>query len=345
MGRYTKNLHTRWDSVKGALDDYCTFSWNGRESIEDDLRTFIVNDKKTGLLSHNGLNFTNTYSKPQFTAGSGTLQGVTFNTKQIKFKIGTYGLTLDSYAKVMDWLNPYVIGVLVFDYDQKYAYHCKLAQFSDSEKYIISYNSAGEPLYYFETNVTFDIIGDIVKHGLNPYPWIKNVDLTTPTTTTYYIDPSKTIEQSQLDIGFVADLSFSYNFSTSSSSVYLEAIIKYDNVKEVEGGNPITTTLSNRLFKITFNEELKNIKKAITINLSYDSNTGVILFGDGGTNFSLLTLLSLYNGQKLLTSLESSKLILPGFFSKEMNYNNLQIEFNLSIDEAKIHMFPKKKLI
>jgi hypothetical protein len=79
--------------------------------------------------------------------------------------------------------------------------------------------------------------------------------------------------------------------------------------------------------------------------LSYDSNTGVILFGDGGTNFSLLTLLSLYNGQKLLTFLESSKLILPGFFSKEMNYNNLQIEFNLSIDEAKIHMFPKKKLI
>lgn len=341
MGRYTQQSITKWDLFKGALDNYCTFKWNGLVSTDDTLRTFIVSDKKDGLSTYNGLNFSNTYSKPQFENGSGVLQGITFNTKQIKFKIGSYGLTLDEYANVMHWLDPYVIGNLTFNYDPNYGCHCKLAQLSDSEKYPIGYTSTGEVTYYFESNVTFDIIGENVKYDLKPYPWQLANDESVSRCVL-----SKTVEQSPLDIGFTIDMTVTLNKELLESNNGLNAKIQYVQIIPTE--DSFVTKIENEedLFNIVLNKNIfEEFDNSITLHISYDSNTGVLLYGDEKTNFSLLTLLSLYNGRKLVESINSDKLLLPGSFSKQLDYNNLRIEFNQLVEEAKVYMYAKKKII
>ena len=348
MWRYTKqNLDVKWNTLKGALDDYCTFSWNEYNSL--DFKTFILNDKKNLLDSYNGLSFSNTYSKPQFENGSGTLQGITFNTKQIKFKIGTYGCTIDEYAQVLDWLNPYRIGNLIFAYDANYACRCKLAQLTDSQKSVVGYNVNNEPCYYFESELTFDIIGEQVKYGVKPYKWEMEENKNNIFPSIYSLASTNANGQSQLDISFTVDITVS-NFELEEGVDSLELV-----------GEIVNSTDNNReqLFQIILNREaIQDCNKLI---FSYDSNSGTILWGDEALDFSLLTLLSTYRGYKLVDFFSSNKILLPCIFSKPFkiedkagtrySYEQIKFEFTKNIgtpddfENISIYMYPKKKMI
>lgn len=171
--RYSKITQNKRDQVKGMIDNFCTFKWDDKDSW-DEFGAFIVADKIGDLKASSGPTFTNNYSKPQYESSAGQLQGVTFNTKQISFKVGVYWASMEDYRAFLNWLHPYEIADLQFGYDRDYAYFCKLAKIDDASKYILGQvptdnrdkygNIIYEPMYYFETNLTFEIQGEACAH-------------------------------------------------------------------------------------------------------------------------------------------------------------------------------------
>ena len=178
MSRYSNITQKKRDQFKGALDEFCTFKWNDKDSW-DDFGAFIIADKRGDLKSSSGPSFTNNYSKPQFESAAGQLQGITFNTKQISFKVGIYWASMEDYRKFLNWLHPYEVADLQFDYDKDYAYFCKLAKIDDASKYVLGKQSTNqsdkngniiyESMYYFETNLTFEIQGEACAHSKESY--------------------------------------------------------------------------------------------------------------------------------------------------------------------------------
>ena len=75
--------------IRTLQDEFMTFSWGGYDAFEN-FGAFIINDKKGSLKFYNGPDFSNEYSKPQFDASAGDLQGVSFNKQTISFTIGIY---------------------------------------------------------------------------------------------------------------------------------------------------------------------------------------------------------------------------------------------------------------
>ena len=106
---------------------------------------------------YNGPSFTNEYTNPQFDR-SNIFTGVTFKSQQISFKIGVYWISIEDYRKLLNWLNPYVIGNLVFDFNRDYSYQVKLASREDSTRYIVG-REDNEPRYYTEMTLSFDVQG------------------------------------------------------------------------------------------------------------------------------------------------------------------------------------------
>lgn len=175
MGRYSAITKRKRDQLKGTIDEFCTFVWCNKDSWED-FGAFIIANERGDLRASSGPTFTNNYSKPQFETAAGQLQGVSFNTMQIKLSVGIYWSSMANYRKFLNWLHPYEINDLSFSYNLQYAYFCKLAKIDESSKYIIGYED-GEPMYYFETQITFDIQGEPCAHSVEPYKWSNSSNL------------------------------------------------------------------------------------------------------------------------------------------------------------------------
>lgn len=184
--RYSNISNTteaRRNQFKGAIDEFCTFKWNDLDSW-DTFGAFIIADKRGDLKTSSGPTFTNNYSKPQFETAAGQLQGITFNTKQISFKVGIYWASMEDYRKFLNWLNPYEVADLQFGYDNDYAYFCKLAKIDDASKYVVGQEKRTrivrgvseeyyESMYYFETNISFELQGEACAHKKYSYGLIK----------------------------------------------------------------------------------------------------------------------------------------------------------------------------
>lgn len=169
MGRYSNIQTQKREQFKGAIDEFCTFKWNDLDSW-DEFGAFIIADKRGDLKASSGPSFTNNYSKPQFESAAGQLQGITFNTKQISIKVGVYWASMADYRKFLNWLHPYEVADLQFGYDKDYAYFCKLAKIDDASKYVVGHQG-GEAMYYFETNLTFELQGEACAHSKESYNW------------------------------------------------------------------------------------------------------------------------------------------------------------------------------
>ena len=169
MGRYSNIQTQKREQFKGAIDEFCTFKWNDLDSW-DEFGAFIIADKRGDLKASSGPSFTNNYSKPQFESAAGQLQGITFNTKQISFKVGIYWASMADYRKFLNWLHPYEVADLQFGYDKDYAYFCKLAKIDDANKYVVGHQG-DEAMYYFETNLTFELQGEACAHSKESYNW------------------------------------------------------------------------------------------------------------------------------------------------------------------------------
>ena len=156
--------------IKSLQDEFMTFSWGGYDAFEN-FGAFIINDKNGSLKFYNGPGFSNEYSKPQFDNSGGDLQGVNFNKQTISFTIGVYWINIKQYRLMLNWLNPLDVDYLIFGFNPDYRYNVKLSKLGDSTKWIVG-KEDGEPMYYTEIPLTFEVQGTPCAKGVNSYEFI-----------------------------------------------------------------------------------------------------------------------------------------------------------------------------
>ena len=175
--RYSNLTAKPRELLRKQMDDFATFVWRGVKSF-DTYGAFIINNKNS-LKFYNGPSFTNEYSKPKFSATGSNLTGISFSTQTISFQVGAYWLTEAEYREFINWLNPYEISYLGFDFEDKYDYLVKLSKIGDSTRYIVGRNENNEPCYYTELNLTFEVQGEACARARYGYEF--EFDEDTPT--------------------------------------------------------------------------------------------------------------------------------------------------------------------
>lgn len=193
MSQTTKYYHNIYISektkqkrqqIKSLQDEFMTFSWGGYDAFEN-FGAFIINDKNGSLKFYNGPGFSNEYSKPQFDNSGGDLQGVNFNKQTISFTIGVYWINIKQYRLMLNWLNPLEVDYLIFGFNPDYRYNVKLSKLGDSTKWIVG-KEDGEPMYYTEIPLTFELQGTPCAKGVNSYEfvnWISTGESTSESTS------------------------------------------------------------------------------------------------------------------------------------------------------------------
>lgn len=258
--RYS-NLTTKpRELLKKQMDDFATFVWRGIRSF-DTYGAFIINNKNS-LKFYNGPSFTNEYSKPKFSSTGSNLTGISFSTQTISFQVGAYWLTETEYREFINWLNPYEVSYLGFDFEDKYDYLVKLSKIGDSTRYIVGRNENNEPCYYTELNLTFEVQGEACARARYGYEFEFNED--TPTKKLLKISsklldsngvekPNPQYLTSDLSFPFVLNASFipTIDPNNTTLNVNIQAnLIEYSQGK----------TLKNSLFSVSF-QGLEDVKK------------------------------------------------------------------------------------
>ena len=177
--------------IKSLQDEFMTFSWGGYDAFEN-FGAFIINDKNGSLKFYNGPGFSNEYSQPQFDNSGGDLQGVNFNKQTISFTIGVYWINIKQYRLMLNWLNPLEVNYLIFGFNPDYRYNVKLSKLGDSTKWIVG-KEDGEPMYYTEIPLTFEVQGTPCAKGVNSYEFVewKTLDTTGESTSESTSEPTK----------------------------------------------------------------------------------------------------------------------------------------------------------
>lgn len=158
--------------IKRLQDEFTTFSWGGVDAFEN-FGAFIINEKKGSLKFYNGPSFSNEYTKPQFDNAGGNLEGITFNKQTISFKIGVYWISIEDYRKFLNWLDPVKIDYLQFGFSPNFRYDVKLSKVGDSTRWIVGREN-GEPRYYTEMDLSFDVQGTPCAKGMSSYEFVGN---------------------------------------------------------------------------------------------------------------------------------------------------------------------------
>lgn len=314
------------------LDPFTNFWWGGNNAFSN-YGAFIIADKRGDLKASVGPSFSNNYTKPQFESSAGQLQGITFNTFQIRFKIGLYWISDDHYRKFLKWFDPYKIDFLKFGYDEEWSYQVKLASISEGTKYILGqenniYN------YYIETDVVFDIVGENCACG-ESYNLINQAEGTGKDTIYMAkMEENSNYKKSLLD----SDFTFSEKIK-SNSIAFLDIV--YDNDYDK----------SERVFYIQFNENGEDND----IFLQYDSSNGLIYWSTSNNPYKLLTLQQLYKGERLVKFFKSQKIKIPGTESGSLDYEKIKFVFGryeegkqigtTNTDNVKIKWRPKINII
>ena len=263
--RYS-NLTTKpRELLKKQMDDFATFVWRGVKSF-DTYGAFIINNKNS-LKFYNGPSFTNEYSKPKFSSTGSNLTGISFSTQTISFQVGAYWLTEAEYREFINWLNPYEISYLGFDFEDKYDYLVKLSKIGDSTRYVVGRNENNEPCYYTELNLTFEVQGEACARARYGYEF--EFDEDTPTKKSLKIS-SKLLDSNGVEKPnpqyITSDLNFPFVLNTSlipntdQDTIKIQAqLLEYgwDNEKEQKTQEPIATL---SLFNVTF-QDLKKVMK------------------------------------------------------------------------------------
>lgn len=132
---------------------------------------FIINDKKGSLKFYNGSGFNNQYSSTHFSNKNRSLLGVDFKQQTIAFKVGLYWFTIEEYQQFLNDISPYNINYITFGYADQYGYLVKLGKIADSVRYVIGKNKQGQPVYYTELDLTWEVLGDSGARSNSPYEY------------------------------------------------------------------------------------------------------------------------------------------------------------------------------
>lgn len=345
--------------LKNQMDDFATFVWRGVKSFEQ-YGAFIINNKNS-LKFYNGPNFTNEYSKPKFSLTGGNLTGISFSTQTISFQVGAYWLTESEYREFINWLNPFEISYLGFDFEDKYDYLVKLSKIGDSTRYIVGYNENNLPCYYTELTLTFEVQGEACARARYGYEFnvtgsnnIRNLSINA--NIPEYVT-------SDLNFPFVLNVSCIPSGNTSNMSVEAALIegdetttpktslplfsINFQNLSDVKkwtnsDGSFIEYTEIGNTYHLTTltNPDDENIGRP-TLNIRYDSESGLLFLKVGEDTEKILSLVNSVDGVKIVNNFYTSKCKLPGRFMKpkveETKYSEYSIQITITNAEFPVN--------
>lgn len=307
--------------IKSLQDEFMTFSWGGYDAFEN-FGAFIINDKNGSLKFYNGPGFSNEYSKPQFDNSGGDLQGVNFNKQTISFTIGVYWINIKQYRLMLNWLNPLEVDYLIFGFNPDYRYNVKLSKLGDSTKWVVG-KEDGEPMYYTEIPLTFEIQGTPCAKGVNSYEFVnwKTTSENLKVNAQTYLNNDSSKELLESDLPTPLDISLSFILQGGEKDdlnknyiYHIELNAEYD-----------TTSSDNYESLLLFSAELQNltiipynelIDKALSLNIRYNSEVGLLFLTYGNSNEKILSLLNLNDtGEKIINNYTVNKFSLPGQFA------------------------------
>ena len=260
-----------------------TFSWGGYDAFEN-FGAFSINDKNGSLKFYNGAGFSNEYSKPQFDNSGGDLQGVNFNKQTISFTIGVYWINIKQYRLMLNWLNPLEVDYLIFGFNPDYRYNVKLSKLGDSTKWIVGKEN-GEPMYYTEIPLTFEVQGTPCAKGVNSYEFIEWKYINSDTAKTdkqnnlrTFLNNNKELLESDLPTPLDISLSFILQDELDDEST--------------SGSNSESTSESNNkqdknyIYHVELNAELHD--NIITNDTPLDNYESLLLFSAEFQNLTIM---------------------------------------------------------
>ena len=348
--RYSNLTVKPRELLKKQMDDFATFVWRGVKSF-DKYGAFIINNKNS-LKFYNGPSFTNEYSKPKFSSTGSNLTGISFSTQTISFQVGAYWLTEAEYREFINWLNPYEISYLGFDFEDKYDYLVKLSKIGDSTRYVVGRNENNEPCYYTELNLTFEVQGEACARARYGYEFDitqKQDDLNTLQAKIKNNIPEYIT--SDLNFPFVLDASL---IATINSSPKIQvALIEKDtdhkdtlfsvdfqNLDQISSwtnnGNFIQQNEIEQTYFVNSDTTVDQPEDTqvgqVALNIRYDSESSLLFLRVGEQTEQIISLVS-YHGKKIIKDFQSFKCKLPGRFSKssliEDKYSKYTIEIKI----------------
>lgn len=330
--------------IKSLQDEFMTFSWGGYDAFEN-FGAFIINDKNGSLKFYNGPGFSNEYSKPQFDNSGGDLQGVNFNKQTISFTIGVYWINIKQYRLMLNWLNPLEVDYLIFGFNPDYRYNVKLSKLGDSTKWIVG-KEDGEPMYYTEIPLTFEVQGTPCAKGVNSYEFIewKTLDTTEEDVKKYartYVNLKDFIES---DLPAPLDISLSFLLQDGKDKDRDKSYIYHIELNAELHDNIITeeTPSDNYESLLLFSAELQNLTiistenkdtsiKPLSLNIRYNSEIGLLFLTYGNSNEKILSLLNLNDtGEKIINNYTVNKFSLPGRFAYP-DFDTKKLQLKLSV--------------
>lgn len=327
--------------IKSLQDEFMTFSWGGYDAFEN-FGAFIINDKNGSLKFYNGPGFSNEYSQPQFDNSGGDLQGVNFNKQTISFTIGVYWINIKQYRLMLNWLNPLEVDYLIFGFNPDYRYNVKLSKLGDSTKWIVG-KEDGEPMYYTEIPLTFEVQGTPCAKGVNSYEFI-NWDYINSETAeekdkrnnlrTYLNRSSKDWIESDLptpiDISLPFILQGGKNDDLNKNYIYhIELSAEYDTISSDNYESLLL--FSAELQNLTIIPHNKPIDDALSLNIRYNSEIGLLFLTYGNSNEKILSLLNLNDtGEKIINNYTVNKFSLPGRFAYP-DFDTKKLQLKLSV--------------
>ena len=327
--------------IKSLQDEFMTFSWGGYDAFEN-FGAFIINDKNGSLKFYNGPGFSNEYSQPQFDNSGGDLQGVNFNKQIISFTIGVYWINIKQYRLMLNWLNPLEVNYLIFGFNPDYRYNVKLSKLGDSTKWIVG-KEDGEPMYYTEIPLTFEVQGTPCAKGVNSYEFI-NWDYINSETAeekdkrnnlrTYLNRSSKDWIESDLptpiDISLPFILQGGKKDDLNKNYIYhIELSAEYDTISSDNYESLLL--FSAELQNLTIIPHNKPIDDALSLNIRYNSEIGLLFLTYGNSNEKILSLLNLNDtGEKIINNYTVNKFSLPGRFAYP-DFDTKKLQLKLSV--------------
>ena len=327
--------------IKSLQDEFMTFSWGGYDAFEN-FGAFIINNKNGSLKFYNGPGFSNEYSQPQFDNSGGDLQGVNFNKQIISFTIGVYWINIKQYRLMLNWLNPLEVNYLIFGFNPDYRYNVKLSKLGDSTKWIVG-KEDGEPMYYTEIPLTFEVQGTPCAKGVNSYEFI-NWDYINSETAeekdkrnnlrTYLNRSSKDWIESDLptpiDISLPFILQGGKKDDLNKNYIYhIELSAEYDTISSDNYESLLL--FSAELQNLTIIPHNKPIDDALSLNIRYNSEIGLLFLTYGNSNEKILSLLNLNDtGEKIINNYTVNKFSLPGRFAYP-DFDTKKLQLKLSV--------------
>ena len=322
--------------IKSLQDEFMTFSWGGYDAFEN-FGAFIINDKNGSLKFYNGPGFSNEYSKPQFDNSGGDLQGVNFNKQTISFTIGVYWINIKQYRLMLNWLNPLEVDYLIFGFNPDYRYNVKLSKLGDSTKWVVG-KEDGEPMYYTEIPLTFEVQGAPCAKGVNSYEFInwKTTSEAIKTNAQTYLNNNSSKELLESDLPTPLDISLSFILQAGEKDDLNKNYIYHIELNAEYG----TTSSDNHESLLLFSAELQNltiipynesINKALSLNIRYNSEVGLLFLTYGNSNEKILSLLNLNDtGEKIINNYTVNKFSLPGKFAYP-DFDTKKLQLKLSV--------------